>query len=50
MGTDVWAGGATLDLDHDDIGELATGSTVVNDLGGNINPDPLLVAPPKDLH
>jgi hypothetical protein len=50
MGTDVWAGGATLDLDHDDIGELATGSTVVNDLGGNINTDPLLVAPPKDLH
>jgi predicted outer membrane repeat protein len=50
VGTDVWAGNTTLDLDHDDIGELTTDATVVNDLGGNINTDPLLVAPPNDLH
>jgi hypothetical protein len=50
-GADVWVGNTTLDLDHDDIGVLATGgSATLTDMGGNINADPLLVRPPLDLH
>jgi hypothetical protein len=42
--------GFTINLDHDDIGALFHNGGTINDMGGNINANPLLINPPNDLH
>ena len=49
-GNDLNASSSVVDLDHDDIGVSFNNSGTFNDLGGNLNADPLLAHPPKDLH
>lgn len=49
-GNDLDASSSVVDLDHDDIGVSFDNSGTFNDLGGNIDVDPLLADPPKDLH
>ena len=49
-GDDVAMANSSVDIDHSDIGHLFRNGGTLNDLGGNIDADPLLVRPPKDLH
>lgn len=49
-GDDVTLSASTLDIDHSDIGQLFQNGGTVNDMGGNIDANPLLVNPPNDLH
>ena len=44
------SGSPTVNADHCDIGDRLTVDGTFNDLGGNINADPLLVIPSRDFH